>query len=72
MLGYGNYTYIPIENWGNSSDEIILGDAKSVNVFLSSSRSLAILKTLILFLSIVCSTSSTLICCDISLLISTR
>jgi hypothetical protein len=32
MLGYGNYTYIPIENWGNSSDEIILGDVAGIAI----------------------------------------
>ena len=32
MLGYGNYTYIPIANWGNSPDEIILGDVAGIAI----------------------------------------
>ena len=32
MLGHGNYTYIPIENWGNFPDEIILGDVAGIAI----------------------------------------
>ena len=32
MLGSGNYTYTPVENWGNFPDEVILGDVAGIAI----------------------------------------
>ena len=32
MLGSGNYTYTPVEDWGNFPDEVILGDVAGIAI----------------------------------------
>ena len=32
MLGSGNYTYTPVEDWGNFPDEVILGDVAVIAI----------------------------------------